>query len=215
MTRPVPLIASVLALLLVAAGCASDGRDLAEPLPGATTSTRPPATTIPPDSMVPADSTPPPSEPAALDGLTGLAVRSDSFRAGDPIPPRNTCEGAGVSPSILIENIPPETVELALIVEELTNPFVHWVVWGIDPAAATLPEAMPSGQVPEGLNSLSQEGWAPPCPSDPGLHQFRFSVHALSEPIALASGADPNSTIGAIDAATVDQASITATITVG
>ncbi len=214
MTRPFPLIACVLATLLLAAGCSSDGRDLAQPLPGATTSTRPPATTIPPDSMVPADSTPPPTEPASIEGLTGLSVRSDSFGAGDPLPSRNTCEGAGVSPSIQIENIPPETAELALIVEELTNPFVHWVVWGIDPASATLPEAMPSGEVPEGLNSLGQEGWAPPCPSDIGLHQFRFTVHALSEPIDLASGTDPNSTIGAIDAATIDQASITATITV-
>ncbi|MCP5029878.1 MAG: YbhB/YbcL family Raf kinase inhibitor-like protein [Actinomycetia bacterium] len=213
MTRPFPLIAAVLAVLLVATSCSSDGRNLAEPLPGATTSTRPPATTIPPDSMLPADTTPP-TEPAALDGLTGLTVRSDSFRAGDPVPPRNTCEGAGVSPAITIENIPPETAELALIVEELTNPFVHWVVWGIDPAAAELPEAMPTGLAPQGLNSLGQQGWAPPCPSDLGLHQFRFTVHALSEPITLESGADPNSTIGAIDAATIDQASITATITV-
>ncbi|MCP3853300.1 MAG: YbhB/YbcL family Raf kinase inhibitor-like protein [Actinomycetia bacterium] len=218
MTRPSRLYAPLLVLAFLAAACSSDGRDLAEPLPGATTTSRPPATTMAADAdagvEVPAATTPAPTEPAALEGLTGLAVRSDSFRPGEPIPPRNTCEGAGISPSIRIENIPPEAVELALIAEELTNPFVHWVVWGIDPASPNINEAMATGQLPMGLNSLGQQGWAPPCPSDPGLHQFRFTVHAMSEALGLESGADPNSTIGAIDAATIDQASITAIINV-
>jgi phosphatidylethanolamine-binding protein (PEBP) family uncharacterized protein len=91
---------------------------------------------------------------------------------GDPLNPTHTCDGAGVAPDIAWTGVPDGTAELALSLVDESNlidgqPFVHWVVAGIDPAVGQLvPDDFPPGAF-EAINSSGDVGYSTPCP-DPG-----------------------------------------------
>lgn len=91
---------------------------------------------------------------------------------GDPVNPTHTCDGAGVAPDIAWTGVPDGTVELALSLVDESNlvdgqPFVHWVVAGIDPTVGQLvPDDFPPGAF-EAINSSGDVGYSTPCP-DPG-----------------------------------------------
>ena len=89
---------------------------------------------------------------------------------------------------------PAGTIEMAVsLVDESAldgdQPFVHWVVAGIDPADVSLIE----GQVPLGAiqatNSFGTAGWTGPCPP-PGeaAHVYRLTVYALGQQSELPDG---------------------------
>jgi phosphatidylethanolamine-binding protein (PEBP) family uncharacterized protein len=91
----------------------------------------------------------------ALDTKT-LVIGSPAFAHGDPIPSRYTCEGENVNPALTIENIPPGTKSLAIIVEDPdagADAFVHWVAWNIHPQEMILENSKPGT---EGNNSFKQ-----------------------------------------------------------
>src|SRR5947207_3214425 len=65
-----------------------------------------------------------------------LILGSPAFEPNGLIPSKYTCEGDNVNPAITIENIPPGTKSLAVIVEDPDAPngiFDHWIVWNIRP----------------------------------------------------------------------------------
>lgn len=121
-----------------------------------------------------------------------ISVTSPVFGDGDLIPPRFTCDGEGVSPPLEFAGVPAGTAELALLVEDPdapAGPFVHWVLWGIDPQRSSLS----AGEVPAGAgvggNDFGRQGYGPPCPPAGRRHRYVFTLFALSEPLALAGGA--------------------------
>jgi Raf kinase inhibitor-like YbhB/YbcL family protein len=67
------------------------------------------------------------------------------------------------------------------------EPLLHWMAYGIDPAATGLPENVPSPGHPggparmrQGLNARGTHGWAPPCPPRAGgIHHYHFELFAL------------------------------------
>lgn len=131
-----------------------------------------------------------------------LDVSSPAFANGARLPERFTGDGAGVSPPLLWGQVPPGTERLALIVEDpdapTPSPFVHAIVWGLDPAGGGLAEGAivadgdgdADGDV--GRNSLS-EGWLPPDPpTGHGVHNYAFQLFALSG--AATPGATPGRT---------------------
>ncbi|MEX2255481.1 MAG: YbhB/YbcL family Raf kinase inhibitor-like protein [Acidimicrobiia bacterium] len=120
-------------------------------------------------------------------------VTSPAFSEGGTIPDGFTCTGAGASPPFVWRGVPKGTEELALVMEDLDGPggrFVHWVAWGIDPAARRLPEEV----LPAGVDEGSPH-YFPPCPP-PGddAHRYRITMYALDAPAAagvnLATAAD-------------------------
>lgn len=127
-----------------------------------------------------------------------LIVSSPAFADGDPYPPRFTCQGAGVSPPLAIESVPPPTEALAVVVE---NPFAvgstvtHWLLWGVPPATTEIPAAVPRtetvdslGGAKQGRNGSGEIGYHPPCPSPGESIDLWITLHALRRPLDLPPG---------------------------
>ena len=133
---------------------------------------------------------------------TGMDLTSPAFAHRGPIPERFSCEGENVPPPLRWTAPPQGTVELALAIQDADHPagpFVHWLVVGIDPSVtSTEPEAVPQGgRVLPG--SSDNETYIGPCPPDgSGVHRYLFQVYALSRPLQLAEGANPNDRVRAI-----------------
>jgi Raf kinase inhibitor-like YbhB/YbcL family protein len=149
---------------------------------------------------------------AARGGGTRVRLTSPAFGPGGSIPSGFTCDGENVPPPLRWLRLPTPTVELALTVEDLDGPghaFVHWVAWGIDPAAPGLPEGVVPAGVHEGRNGTGRQGYLGPCPpagSEP--HRYRFTLYALRRPLSLTPGATIDRLHGAMTGRVVGRAEL-------
>lgn len=129
-----------------------------------------------------------------------LELRSDAFEAGEPIPRRYTGDGEDLSPPLAWSGVPADTKELALVVEDpdapRSDPWVHWVLYKIQPTLHSLPEGIPPapettglGGALQGPNDSGTVGYAGPAPPrGRGPHRYYFTLYALDSPLPL-SGA--------------------------
>jgi Raf kinase inhibitor-like YbhB/YbcL family protein len=119
-----------------------------------------------------------------------MILTSPSFENNGPIPKKFSCEGGDINPELQIQNVPPGTQSLALIVHDPDAPmkggFTHWVLWNIDPAQPVIKEeSMPPGAV-EGTNGAGKIGYMGPCPPPGhGTHHYQFRLYALDVPLEL------------------------------
>jgi Raf kinase inhibitor-like YbhB/YbcL family protein len=158
---------AVVALTVAAGACGTSGRELREPAPGATA---PPRKTTP-------------STSAVTVAPIGLSIVSPAWAPGEAIPATFSCDGSGVSPPLVIGGADEGAAELVVIV---TDPDaagrVHWVVAGLDPNGATIPE----GTVPPGAvmarSAAGTTGWEPVCPPAGQSHTYEFAVYAMPTP---------------------------------
>ena len=54
----------------------------------------------------------------------------------------HTGRGADRSPELVLENLSPEAVTLAVVLEDMSHPikgFTHWVIWNLPAAGAVIP----------------------------------------------------------------------------
>jgi Raf kinase inhibitor-like YbhB/YbcL family protein len=183
------LTAAIVALALAAIGCGDDGRELRAPPPGATAPPLPTSTSAAPAAVNPGN---PPA-------VSSLALTSEAFAEGAPVPARHTCDGENVSPPLAWTGVPAATVELALTMADPdARGFVHWVVTGIDPAVTGLAAgALPEGAA-EGRNDSSEFGWTGPCPPQGELHRYVFTLYALTQPVAPDASLSPRDAIAVI-----------------
>lgn len=119
---------------------------------------------------------------------------------GGEIPERYTCDGDGVSPPLLVENIPSAVESLAFVGEWLrsTSHGTIWLLWGI-PATdrveipADLPDEPtlndPAG-ARQGTNDEGDIGYRTPCHETPDHQEYRITVLALEVEPELEPGAD-------------------------
>jgi Raf kinase inhibitor-like YbhB/YbcL family protein len=117
-------------------------------------------------------------------------IESASFDGGGAIPPKHTCEGDDVSPSLHWSDPPQGTVTFALIVDDPDAPdpsapkvtWVHWVLYDIPAGSRELPENAGRGSLPEGTrqgsNSWGRVGYGGPCPPI-GTHRYFHKLYAL------------------------------------
>ena len=126
-------------------------------------------------------------------GTARLQLGSLAFVDHGPIPERYTADGPGSSPPLHWSGVPPQAVELVLIVEDADSPtplpLVHAIVHGLaveaggggalaEGAMSTVDEAEP--QVAMGRNSLLMARWLPPDPPPGhGVHRYLFQLWAL------------------------------------
>lgn len=183
-----PHLRSALAVVAVLAGVAAcdtdDGRTLRDPVAPPPTTTV--ATTLEPLPGLDDLSTAPPTTAASLgEEFRLLATWAD----GAPIDARHTCDGDDVSPALSWTGVPDGTAELAITVtDDDAAGFVHWAVVGIDPSFFSLSEGtIPDGAVELG-NSFGSAGWAGPCPPPGSPHHYRFTLHALNQPLGSTDG---------------------------
>jgi Raf kinase inhibitor-like YbhB/YbcL family protein len=190
----------VLLLVTVLAACGTSGRDLREPAPGATAPSRQPS----------AAGT---REASSTTLGTVFAVTTDAWTPSGAISSRYTCDGANVSPPLVLSLIPEGTVELAVVVtDDRADRFIHWVVAGIDPSVTTLEEGeIPPGAV-QALATDGEPGFSGPCPPDgDGPHTYSFTLHALTQPSGIQDGVDGATAVDVIEAASFSQSLLTGT----
>jgi Raf kinase inhibitor-like YbhB/YbcL family protein len=118
-----------------------------------------------------------------------FALSSPAFAPGASIPARYTCDGRSASPPLAWTQPPHGTRSFAILVEDPDAPggsFTHWIGWGVAATARGLPAG---GHAPrEGLDGAGRLGYTGPCPPS-GTHRYVFRLYALSQPLALRSGA--------------------------
>ena len=97
----------------------------------------------------------------------------------------HTGRGRDLSPELLLENLSPEAVTLAVTLEDLSHPikgFTHWLVWNL-PASGRIPGAIPAGRTVSGGGvqgvAYGLHRYAGPKPPRRTQHTYRFTVYAL------------------------------------
>jgi len=112
------------------------------------------------------------------------------------IKPEYTCDGANVSPEIIINEIPETAETIALYCHDPDAPMGDWVHWivinipnkpveivnstGIKKKAIIIPKG---GPIPEGAeevtNDFGKKSYGGPCPPS-GTHRYYFIAYALA-----------------------------------
>ena len=184
--------------MVLAVGCASDGRALAEPTSDQTTTTRP---------------LPPTSAPDSEASETGFALSSPDFGPGDDAPVDTTCAGANVFPNLEWTDPGERASELAVTLSDQTDPdepLLLWLMAGISPGADGLTAGTLAPGAFETLNDYGNLGYGSPCLDDleGGRRDLQFRVYVLEHPSGLAAGAPGNEAWDTLRAAAVDSASL-------
>ena len=111
----------------------------------------------------------------------GLSISSPAWVAGNDVPAAFTCDGAGVSPPLVVTGLAGAR-ELVVVVTDQADDRTHWVLAALPPEGETVPDgAAPAGAV-VGLNSEGVAAWAPMCPPSGQSRTYEFAVYALSAP---------------------------------
>lgn len=119
--------------------------------------------------------------------MAGIELRSSAFNDHDLMPDRFSRPDGNVSPPLQWSPPPEGTAELVLLCEDADSrpePFLHWLVTGIDPNITELPEGAPPEGAREWPNAFGFRGWGGPQPpkgDDP--HRYFFHLYALSSPL--------------------------------
>jgi Raf kinase inhibitor-like YbhB/YbcL family protein len=129
---------------------------------------------------------------SAVEGkrMNVLKITSPAFSTNGFIPARYTCDGGNINPPLEISNVPAEAKSLALIVDDPDAPagnWVHWVVWGIDPAAREIAEDSVPRNAVQGKNDWKRNSYGGPCPPS-GVHRYFFKLYALDTRLKLGLG---------------------------
>jgi hypothetical protein len=195
--RTVTILVSTCAGLAVFAGCdTGDGKQLQPYDPADYPSPTVPSTVE--DEFVVDPTFDPNADPDAGTASPAATIEPFSVAApwldGGEIDPRFTCDGLDVAPALSWGAVPGGTVEIALtLVDDSAvsdgQPFVHWVIGGLDPAEIALTEGdAPPGAL-QALNYFGDVGYGGPCPP-PGEepHLYRLTAYALNQQLELADG---------------------------
>jgi Raf kinase inhibitor-like YbhB/YbcL family protein len=131
-----------------------------------------------------------------------LILHSPAFSPGTTIPRRHTGDGEDLSPPLSWSGLPPETRELALIVDDpdapTPQPWVHWVISKISPLEQGIAEGVhvkpapsfPAGAL-QGKNSWGTVGYRGPAPpKGHGVHHYHFRLYVLDAPLGVTAGLD-------------------------
>lgn len=137
-----------------------------------------------------------------------MRISSTAFEHEGDIPAQYTCDGLDISPPLTIEDLPPETVSLVLVMDDPDAPmgtWDHWIAYDIEPLTE-IPEAVEELGTP-GTNSWQRTGYGGPCPPR-GTHRYFFAVYALDTRLGWEPGEDKTSVLGRIHDHVLAEASL-------
>lgn len=151
-----------------------------------------------------------------------LRLTSPAFADNDHIPARNAGTGEDLSPALEWTGAPEGTAEFALLCDDPDAPvpggWVHWVIYGIDPAQTSLPEGIsrverpPEVDAVQGANSWPSDNFGYKGPMPPpghGIHHYHFRLFALDTKLDLESGADKAALMAAIEGHVLEESALT------
>lgn len=114
-----------------------------------------------------------------------MTLTSTALTEGAAFPAGITCADSSMgSPDLTWTAGPGGTMSYAVTLTDLTNGYVHWVLWNIPAATTTLPAKLATTAMltaPTGaqqLNAFSGNGYYGPCPMG-NVHFYQFRVYAL------------------------------------
>jgi Raf kinase inhibitor-like YbhB/YbcL family protein len=147
--------------------------------------------------------------------LERMKLTSSAFQEGEGIPVKHTGEGTDVSPPLSWDGVPKGTKELVLICDDpdapRPTPWVHWVLYGIAPDRASLPEE-DSGEGIEGRNDFGRTGYGGPMPPRRhGTHHYHFKLYALDRTLGLKPGATKEQVLAAMEGHVLAEAELIGT----
>jgi Raf kinase inhibitor-like YbhB/YbcL family protein len=129
----------------------------------------------------------PPGQPA-------FALTTTAFKSGGDIPDANTCNGANTSPDLAWTNPPTGAKSFAVVLTDLTATLTHWTLYNIPATATSLPADVENTFQPTNVAGANQTvsimdgtgaagtkvvGYFGPCPPNPPVHTYQFTVYAL------------------------------------
>ena len=122
-----------------------------------------------------------------------------------------TSEGA--SPPLNWSGLPdPDSVgSLAVVVDDPQAAEVFWVLFDVDPQLGGLRHDTVPPDARQAQNSAGETGYLPPCPEEGDLHEYRFTVYALSDTLDLPDGSELSRTLEAIADSAIARGTLTAT----
>jgi Raf kinase inhibitor-like YbhB/YbcL family protein len=199
-------LVTALVVAVLAAACGSSGPTL----PPASPSDAPTSNAAPAITSVTSAS-------ASTTSVATFRITSSAFADDAAIPKQYTCQGASTSPPLSWSGVPSGAAQLALVVIDPDAPggsFVHWTMWGIAPAPASIDAGVvPAGAV-QGRNGAGRTGYTGPCPPS-GTHHYHFQLFALrAAPTATATSA-PAVAVAAIERAATARTELVGTYTRG
>jgi hypothetical protein len=137
-----------------------------------------------------------------------MRISSTAFDEGGMLPPRFTCDGAGVSPPLEWTDVPDGTQRFALICEDPDAPsgvFTHWLIYDLSAGSRELEEDVPKDAVlamgaRQGTNSFGNVGYGGACPPlGDREHRYFFKLYALDSYLAVQPGASKDHLLAAME----------------
>lgn len=121
--------------------------------------------------------------------MSGIELRSSAFDDHDPMPERLSKKGGNTSPPLSWSGVPDNASELVLLCDDPDagkEPFLHWLVTGIEPASDGAAEGERPAGGREWTNGFGETGWGGPQPpiGDPP-HRYMFRLYAVDSPVVL------------------------------
>lgn len=155
-----------------------------------------------------------------LAARSAFPLESPNFRDGGAMPER--CAGAGVGddlpPALRWSGVPPEAVELALVVQDadapLPWPITHLIAFGLDPRAGGVPQGAqwPKGGLDckFGRASFGWIGYKGPRPvAGHGPHRYVFQMFVLGKTLRFESPPDLTAITNAMAGSVLARATLT------
>jgi len=141
-----------------------------------------------------------------------MELLSPSFKNGEFIPRKYTCDGNDVSPSLNWNKVPEGTKSFTLICDDPDCPgmtWVHWVIFNIPGDHRSLPEAIPRDRqlkdgTMQGMTDFRKPGYGGPCPPG-GVHRYFFKLYALDILLNLGAGITKSDAMKAMQGHIMDQ----------
>jgi hypothetical protein len=143
------------------------------------------------------------------------------------VPRAHTAQGANRSPALTWRNLPPNTKQLAVSLDDRDTHypgetvFLQWMVYRIPATARGLPASLPEAEIletPADIRGALQArthfdvtGYRGPEPLVGERHHYRFVVYALDAALALKPGLLANAVLDAIKPHIIGQGEIAAT----
>jgi Raf kinase inhibitor-like YbhB/YbcL family protein len=141
-------------------------------------------------------------------GQVLMSIEIPVFENGGSIPIRYTRYGENRQPPLLFDNVPPETVTLALLLEDPDAPkgtFTHWIAFNLNPQLSGLVENSILEGAQEGLNDAGRIGYTGPFPPS-GEHRYFFRLYALDCTLNLPGDADRETFVEAMEGHVIAEA---------
>lgn len=127
----------------------------------------------------------PPAAPLPQPASISALILDDAGAPAARVPASATCVGGGRAPALAWGAPPAGAADVLVVARAAAGP-VHWLVWGLDPAAEGLPSGLVAHQAPplQGINDAGIIGWLPPCqPPSPPEDRLVLDLYVLSAPL--------------------------------